>query len=118
MDNNEVGLVGRLDAASLLSTLSMVRQGKIYDLECHRWNLMPLWLGHPPFQVMTYRSPFGLRNQNDHQDFFGENAPKFCWNSDLIMGTVHTGTHIDALSHVCCGADAHWYNDYNAYEHL
>jgi kynurenine formamidase len=33
----------------------------------------------------------------------------FARHSEMVMGTVHTGTHIDALSHVTCGEDHSWF---------
>ena len=63
--DDEVGLVGRLDGESTLAALGLVKQGRIYDLDSTRWHHMPVAYGHPAFQVLTYRSPDGLRNQGD-----------------------------------------------------
>jgi hypothetical protein len=35
--------------------------GRFYSLAVDRFPGMPLFPGHPPFQVLTYRSPQGLR---------------------------------------------------------
>lgn len=80
----------------------------MYDLDCGRFSGMPLFPAHPPFQVLTYRSPRGLENQGD-QDWLGDNEVNFHWHSEVVMGTVHTGTHIDALAHITCGTDHHWF---------
>jgi kynurenine formamidase len=78
---------------------------------------MPLANGHPPFQVMTFRSPAGQRNQKDLR-FLDHNPTNFGFVSELVMGTTHTGTHIDALSHVTCGPDACWHGGFSAKDFL
>jgi kynurenine formamidase len=93
---------------ALQRALGQVREGRVYDLDCGRWNGMPVFPGHPPFQVLSYRTPRGLRNQGD-QTWMGSNEVEFNWHSDLVMGTVHSGTHIDALCHITCGPDDHFH---------
>jgi kynurenine formamidase len=78
---------------------------------------MPLAKGHPPFQVLTYRTPSGQRNQKDLR-FLDRNPVNFGFISELVMGTTHTGTHIDALAHITCGPDACWHGGYSARDHL
>ena len=93
--------------------MSLAREGKVYDLDCVRFPGMPLFPGHPPFQVLSYRSPRGLENQAD-QEWLGENSVRFAWQSEMVMGTVHSGTHIDALSHITCGDEHSWFGGGNA----
>lgn len=98
----------QLSAEHVRGAMSLVRQGRVYDLDCVRFPGMPLFPGHPPFQVISYRSPRGLDNQGD-QTWLADNAVNFAWNSEVVMGTVHSGTHIDALSHIACGEDHSWF---------
>jgi kynurenine formamidase len=93
--------------------LALVREGRMYGLDCERFPGMPLFPGHPPFQVLSYRTPHGLINQRD-QEWLEDNEVNFHWQSEMLMGTVHTGTHIDALSHITCGADHGWFGGGNA----
>jgi kynurenine formamidase len=95
-------------ASSIQAALTLAREGRVYDLDCTCFPGMPLFPGHPPFQVVTYRTPRGIENQGD-QDWLGENDVNYHWHSEMVMGTVHTGTHIDALSHVTCGDDNGWH---------
>ncbi len=88
--------------------LGLAATGRIYDLDCERFPGMPLFPGHPPFQVMAYRTPRGLDNQGD-QEWIADNDVNFHWQSEMVMGTVHSGTHIDALSHITCGDDHGWF---------
>lgn len=92
-------------------------RGKAYDLSSGWWPGMPLAKGHPSFQVLTYRSPAGQRNQRDLR-FLDHNPKNFGFISELVMGTTHTGTHIDALCHITCGPDSCWHGGYSARDFL
>ena len=98
----------QLDAEHVRDALALAAQGRVYDLDCERFPGMPLFPGHPPFQVMSYRTPRGLDNQGD-QDWIADNDVNFHWQSEMVMGTVHSGTHIDALSHISCGDGPGWF---------
>jgi kynurenine formamidase len=96
-----------------MQTLRIPRTGRVYDLSSGWWPGMPQAEGHPPFQVLTYRSPAGQRNQRD-VSFLQENPLNFGWISELLMCTMHTGTHIDALAHTTCGPDAAWHGGHSS----
>mgnify|MGYP000536509901 CR=1 FL=1 len=99
--------------AHLLDALRVPRRGEVYDLDCGRWAGMPVFPVHPPFILTSYRTPRGVRVQQDIDLFRNEvNAVGMGLNTELIVGTTHTGTHIDALSHITCGLDAHWHGGY------
>lgn len=102
---------------AVLKAAALVKKGAVYDLECVRWNLMPTWNGHPPFQVVSYRTPHGIRVAGDHQDFLGKNDPGMAWFSELMLGSAHTGTHIDALGHITTGEDSGWFGNMNESDH-
>lgn len=104
---------GQLTAQQVQEALRLGREGRVYDLDCVRFPGMPLFPGHPPFQVMAYRTPRGLDNQGD-QEWLADNTVKFAWQSEMVMGTVHSGTHIDALSHITCGDEHSWFGGGNA----
>jgi kynurenine formamidase len=96
-----------------LDLLRRPSRGKAYDLSSGWWPGMPLSAGHPPFQVITYRTPRGERNQKD-LDFLEHNRVNFGFISELILGTAHTGTHIDALAHITAGPDNEWHGGHSA----
>ena len=98
----------RTGARERLAALSLVQTGRLYDLDCGRWPGMPGGSVHPPFQVVGYRTSRGLRNQGDQLQF-APNAANVGWNTELLLATMHTGTHVDALSHITCGSDDHWF---------
>lgn len=100
-----------------LELLRMPKTGRAYDLSSGWWPGMPLATGHPPFHVMTFRSPAGERNQKD-LSFLDDNPVNFGFISEFMMGTTHTGTHIDALAHITCGPHAAWHGGYSSNEYL
>jgi len=116
--DDELGVVHRSGPSELLAALSLAKTGQIYDLDSGRWPGMPVIPVHPPFIITSYRSPRGVRNQGDLDDWRGENRVNMALNTEIIIGTVHTGTHLDALSHITCGGDDHWRSGYSAADNL
>lgn len=114
----ELGKAADLDSSHLLDALQLVTQGKIYDLDSGRWPGMPLFGGHPAFQLSRYRSADGMRVQGDFDDWLGSNDVNMGFTTELMSGTMHTGTHIDALAHTTSGEDNSWYGGFNNAEHL
>ncbi len=96
---------------------SLMRRGTVYDLSSGWWPGMPLAEGHPPFQVLTYRTPQGERLEDDLA-FLEGNEVGFGFISELISMTAHTGTHIDALCHVVAGADPAWHGGHRVADWL
>lgn len=103
----------KLDSSDRLAALQLIKEGRLYDLDSGRFSGMPLFPAHPPFQVLSYRTPRGLENQGD-QEWLGENTVNFGWHSEMLMGTVHSGTHIDALSHITCGPDHGFFGGFSS----
>ena len=116
--DDELGVVHRSGPEELLAALSLAKEGRIYDLDSGRWPGMPVFPAHPPFLMTTYRTPQGLKTQKDFDEWRGENTVNMGLNTEIIIGTVHTGTHLDALSHITCGADNHWHGGYPMADNL
>lgn len=118
-ETEELGVAHRTSAPDVLAALRLPGRGEIYDLDSGRWAGMPVVPVHPPFILTSYRTPRGVRNQDDLQWFRRDvNAVNMALNTELVIGTVHTGTHVDALNHVTCGLDSHWHGGYTEGEHL
>jgi kynurenine formamidase len=79
--------------------LGLVRSGRMLRLARDRFPRMPLWPGHPAFEVISYRTPQGIRNAGD-QPWGRPNDACLGFMSELVMGTVHSGAHIDAHAHM------------------
>ncbi len=120
VDAGERGAVARLRASHVTRAASTVRLGRVYDLGLERYRGMPLPPMHPPFEVVGYRSPAGLRAQRD-QDWIIDaehNATAMAFNSELVMMCLHTGTHLDSLAHITVGEEARWFGGFEASRHL
>ncbi len=109
---DEVGSLNEMTSASVVAAAKLVQKGKVYDLDPGRFRGMPLWPGHPPFEVLTFRTPLGLYNQKDQGWLMKNNDAHIGFISDVIIGTVHTGCHFDSLAHITVGPDNHWYNGF------
>ena len=80
----------------------MIRTGRMHRLARDRFPRMPLWPGHPAFEVVSYRTPQGIRAAGD-QPWGPPNEACLGFMSELVMGTVHSGAHIDAHAHMTIG---------------
>lgn len=94
----------QLGELQVLEALRIAKEGKIFSLDAGRWNGMPLFSGHPQFQIKTFRTPAGIRLAGDDEPYKPNDANQL-WLSEVISGTAHTGTHIDALCHITRGPD-------------
>lgn len=110
----EFGRVATLTSADVIEALGSVSRGEIYDLDSGRWPGMPLFAGHPPFQVLRYRTATGQDIMGDMDSWRGQNDVHMGFTTELISGTMHTGTHMDALCHTTCGVDNQWYGGYRS----
>ena len=110
----EVGPAGDLSRADVLAALRGATQGRIYDLEVERFRGMPIHPAHPQLEVVSFRTPRGIHNQGDQEWLKTRNSAKMSFISELVIGTVHSGTHIDALAHVTVGEDNHWHGGFSA----
>lgn len=117
-ENEEFGRVATLTNSDVLAALSSVGKGQIYDLDSGRWPGMPLFAGHPPFQVLRYRTASGQDIMGDMDEWRGQNDVHMGFTTELISGTMHTGTHMDALCHTTCGDDNQWFGGYSSANEL
>lgn len=93
---------------AVLAAVQLVREGRIYSLAQTRFRGMPLFPGHPQFEVLGFRTPQGIRAAGD-QPWGPRNDAGLGYMSEVVSGTTHTGAHIDALAHMTIGEDDHWY---------
>lgn len=114
---NEIGPIRDLPAAQITLAAGIVRQGRIFSLAAARFRGMPLFPGHPNFEVLGFRSPRGIRVARE-QPWGPQNDACLGYMSEVIFGSMHTGAHIDALAHMTVGEDAHWYGGGTEDQHL
>jgi kynurenine formamidase len=113
-----VGPAGAIPAGQRVRAAAMVRTGRQYSLAATRFPGMPLFPGHPPFQVQSYRTPHGLRVGGENLWAPARNDVHLGCMTEVVSATAHSGAHIDALAHMTIGEDAHWFGGANAAEHL
>jgi kynurenine formamidase len=113
----EVGPVGNTPPEQAVEAARLVKQGRLFSLATSRFPGMPLFSGHPPFQVISYRTPPGIRAEGA-QPWGAPNDAGLGYMAEVVMATSHSGAHIDALAHMTVGDDNHWYGGGNTSEHL
>ena len=110
--DDEVGALNEMTPASVVAAAKLVKQGKVYDLDPGRFRGMPLWPGHPPYELITFRTPLGESNQKDQEWLMKNNDAHIRFISEVMIGTMHTGCHMDSFAHITVGEDNHWYNGF------
>ena len=92
----------------VLAATALVRSGRVFRLARERFPGMPLFPGHPPFQVLSYRTPQGIRAAGD-RPWGPVNDAGLGYMSELVLGSQHTGAHIDAHAHMTVGEQDRWH---------
>jgi kynurenine formamidase len=92
----------------VLAATALVREGRMFRLARERFPKMPLFAGHPTFEVLSYRTPQGIRASAD-EPWGAPNAACLGYMSEIVMGTTHTGAHIDAHAHMTVGEEDRWH---------
>ncbi len=113
----EVGPIADMPASQVVKAASLIREGRMISLSAARFPGMPLFPGHPPFQVLNYRTPRGIRT-GGLTPWGPTNDAELGYMAEYVMATSHSGAHIDALAHMTIGEDMRWYGGGNADEHL
>lgn len=117
VQSGEIGPAGDIDPQTIIEAARLVKKGRRYSLATARFPGMPLFPGHPPFQVLNFRTPPGIRAEGA-QPWGPPNDAGLGYMAEYLMATSHSGAHIDALGHMTIGEDNHWYGGGNTREHL
>jgi len=112
-----VGPIRDIPPEKIVEAARFVKEGRRYSLATSRFPGMPLFPGHPPFQVLNFRTPPGIRAEQA-QPWGPPNEVGLGYMAEYVMATSHSGAHIDALGHMTIGEDNHWYGGGNTAEHL
>jgi kynurenine formamidase len=101
---DEVGALNAITSpAHVLRALKDVKTGRIYDLGVRVDRTSYKWPGHSPTEIMSYRSPEGLKRTKDIGGF--DKHPR------------QLAFHSCALFISDTGADNHWYNGFREQDH-
>lgn len=114
---SETSPASQVPADGIVAAARLVRQGRVYSLAVTRFAGMPLFPGHPPFQVLNYRTPRGSRVAG-LEPWGPVNEAGLGYMAEYVMATSHSGAHVDALAHMTVGEDSHWYGGGRADAHL
>lgn len=112
--NDEVGSLNEMTSVSVVKALSLAKQGKVRDLGITYDRTSYKWPGHSPAEIMTFRSPGGVRSQKDLPFTLPENGntSTTTWHSCALFINDNVATQIDGLGHAVTGEDNHWYNGF------
>jgi kynurenine formamidase len=113
----DIGPIGRQTQDQVVAAARLVREGRLISLAAPRYPGMPLFPGHPPFQVLNYRTPRGIR-VTGAKPWGPVNDAGLGYMAEYVMATSHSGAHMDALAHMTVADDMHWYGGGSADEHL
>ncbi len=102
---DEVGALNEITDASRLAALRVVRQGKAYDLGLPYDRSSYKWPGHSPGEIISFRSPAGVKTQKDLSFTTpeGGNQGGTAWHSNAIFMNNNVATQIDWLGHITHG---------------
>jgi kynurenine formamidase len=108
--DDEVGALNELTDASRLAAMRLVERGKVYDLGVLYDRSSFKWPGHSPGEILSFRSPEGVKRQQDLPALANES--RTAWHSAALFISDNVATQIDGLAHATEGDDDHWYNGF------
>ena len=110
--DDEVGALNEQTDASRLAALRLASSGKVYDLGVLYDRTSYKWPGHSPGEILSFRTPEGVKRQGDLPGVIQENPTKTAWHSCALFLNDNVATQIDGLGHATEGDDDHWYNGF------
>jgi len=110
--NDEVGALNEMTDATRLAALRLATRGKVYDLGVAYDRTSYKWPGHSPGEILSFRTPEGVKRQRDLPALVNDNADGLAWHSSALFISDNVATQIDGLGHITSGADNHWYNGF------
>jgi len=113
---DQVGALNEMTDASRLAALQSVKRGKVYDLGLLYDRTSYKWPGHSPGEIISFRTPEGVKRQKDLPALVNENSSKTAWHSCALFLNDNVATQIDGLGHATEGEDDHWYNGFKESE--
>jgi len=110
--DDEVGALNEMTDASRLAALRLADRGQVYDLGVLYDRTSYKWPGHSPGEIISFRTPEGVKRQGDLPDIVNNNDSKTAWHSAALFINDNVATQIDGLGHATEGDDNHWYNGF------
>ena len=115
--DDEVGALNAMTDSTRAAALALASRGESFDLGMTYSRRSYKWPGHSPGEILTFRSPDGIRRMKD-ADAPPEatNPDSVFWHSAALFISDNVATQIDGLAHITAGADDHWYNGFKESE--
>jgi kynurenine formamidase len=108
---DEVGSLNEMSDVSRLAAIQLIRRGQAYDLGVTYDRTSYKWPGHSPGEIMTFRTPEGVKRQGDVAAVVND-GQKTGWHSCALFINDNVATQIDGLAHATRGDNNHWYNGF------
>src|SRR5437764_6137889 len=97
--DDELGMLNHVTPAKRVEALSLVREGRLYDLGRILDEHVPVFPGRAFHQTLVTTA--------HHANMGGVGENRVNWITEVISGTTQLGTHLDALSHLQMGDRAY-----------
>ena len=111
--HDEWGALNTSTPQTRARALQLAKTGQVYDLGVNYSRNSFKWPGHSPGEIITFRSPEGVKRQQDLDFTLPDKNPSGQgWHSCALFINDNVGTQIDGLGHVTVGEDNHWYNGF------
>jgi kynurenine formamidase len=117
-DDDQLGNLNELSPELTLKALSLVKDGKVYDLGLTYDRNSYRFEGHNPGEIISFRTPDGLNTQEDI-DFVAseeDNSLNTVWASNALFISDNVATQIDSFGHIYEGSPPEAYNGYRSEE--
>jgi hypothetical protein len=83
--DDEVGSLNEMTDTSRLSALRIVERGKVYDLGVLYDRTSYKWPGHSPGEIISFRTPEGVKRQQDQRQLVNNNESRTAWHSSALF---------------------------------
>jgi kynurenine formamidase len=115
-DDDQLGNLNELSPELTMKALSLVEQGKVYDLGLTYSRESFKWPGHNPAEIISFRTPAGELTQEDLDIVADEenNSTNTTFSSNALFISDNVATQLDTLGHINEGDPPHTYNDYRS----
>ena len=111
-DDDELGNLNELGPELTKKALSLVKEGRVYDLGLRYNRSSYKFAGHNPGEIISFRTPTGMLNQEDLDFVLSEkdNSLNTTFTSNALFISDNVATQIDTLGHIYEGDPPHAYN--------
>jgi kynurenine formamidase len=117
--DDQIGALNAMTDETRAAALRLIKQGKVYDMGVPYSRNSFKWPGHSPGEILTFRSPEGIKRQGDFKPAVDAkaNPGRMAWHSSALFINDNVATQIDGLGHITMGDDNHWYNGFKEADH-